>query len=600
MNDEIRTNTIFVGRYQVQRELGRGGMGSVYLAFDLQHRRPVAIKVARLAGPEARAQFRREALYLQKLHHHSLPRVWDTFSDTQRDFLVMEYIPGDDLETMVQQQGPQPEWLVLRWADELLDVLDYLHTQTPPIIHRDVKPGNLKLRQNDTLVLVDFGIAKEYIPEGDAYDGASAVTPGFSPPEQYSDSLADARTDVYSAGATLYYLLTGVIPAAAPDRASGEAALAPVTRLAPKTSAASDMLLRQALQLASDERWSNAAEMRRAAVVASRKLASAEPPPPAPEPPLPAPAAGDVVVTSGKRRTGLAVASALIGVALLAVAALLWTSGGGAGLSGAAPLDQPNPTLAASPPPTEALLSAAVTGTTTATASAPVATHTVQPAAANASQDSAVTPSPTFTPAPTSTPIPTHTPTPGGSPTATPTSASTAAPTATRTPVSARRTAPASATPAPTATQPPKATAPPAQASTAVVTLIEPDSGAIGAGVRLFSWQASQSLAGSQGFELVFWRPGQDAMRDAFGPIGVSQDSSGQMRVDLDRADQVLGALFDPGDYLWGVMLVETAPYQRIALVSDARAFRFERSSGEGGQAGDSQPPAPTPEPTPR
>jgi hypothetical protein len=133
-----------------------------------------------------------------------------------------------------------------------------------------------------------------------------------------------------------------------------------------------------------------------------------------------------------------------------------------------------------------------------------------------------------------------------------------------------------------------------------VVTLIEPDSGAIGAGVRLFSWQASQSPAGSQGFELVFWRPGQDAMRDAFGPIGVSQDSSGQMRVDLDRADQVLGALFDPGDYLWGVMLVETAPYQRIALVSDARAFRFERSSGEGGQAGDSQPPAPTPEPTPR
>jgi serine/threonine protein kinase len=181
VTDEIRTNTIFVGRYQVQRELGRGGMGSVYLAFDLQHRRPVAIKVARLAGPEARAQFRREALYLQRLHHHSLPRVWDVFSDTQRDFLVMEYVPGDDLETLVQQQGPQPEWLVLRWADELLDVLDYLHTQTPPIIHRDVKPGNLKLRQNDTLVLVDFGIAKEYIPEGDAYDGASAVTPRLFP-----------------------------------------------------------------------------------------------------------------------------------------------------------------------------------------------------------------------------------------------------------------------------------------------------------------------------------------------------------------------------------------------------------------------------------
>ncbi|HRI57529.1 MAG TPA: serine/threonine-protein kinase, partial [Anaerolineae bacterium] len=274
MTDEIRTNTIFVGRYQMQRELGRGGMGSVYLAFDMQFRKPVAIKVARLAGPEARAQFRREALYLQRLRHHNLPQVLDIFSDTQRDFLVMEYIPGDDLEARVQQQGPQPEWLVLRWADELLDVLDYLHTQTPPIIHRDIKPGNLKLRQNDTLVLVDFGIAAEHRPEETEFVGATAVTPGFSPPEQYTDSPADARSDVYSAGATLYYLLTGVIPAAAPERASNEAALAPVRKLASKTSANTDALLSKALNLASEERWANAAEMRRAAVVAARKLAS--------------------------------------------------------------------------------------------------------------------------------------------------------------------------------------------------------------------------------------------------------------------------------------------------------------------------------------
>lgn len=117
--------------------------------------------------------------------------------------------------------------------------------------------------------------------------------------------------------------------------------------------------------------------------------------------------------------------------------------------------------------------------------------------------------------------------------------------------------------------------------------------------MRLFSWQANQSPAATQGFELVFWRPGQDALRDAFGPIGVTQDSSGQMRVDLDRADQVLGALFDPGDYLWGVMLVQTEPYQRIGLVSEARPFRFERSGGGGGQAGDPQAPAPTQAPPP-
>jgi serine/threonine protein kinase len=598
MNDEIRTNTIFVGRYQVQRELGRGGMGSVYLAFDLQHRRQVAIKVARLAGPEARAQFRREALYLQKLHHHSLPRVWDTFSDTQRDFLVMEFIPGEDLETLVQQQGPQPEWLVLRWADELLDVLDYLHTQNPPIIHRDVKPGNLKLRQNDTLVLVDFGIAKEYMPESDAYEGASAVTPGFSPPEQYADSLADERTDVYSAGATLYYLLTGVIPAAAPDRASGEAALAPVTRLAPETSGATDVLLRQALQLTSEERWGNAAEMRRAAVVASRKLASVAPPPPAPEPSI-APSLPARQAAPGKRRIGCAVASALAGIALLAVAALLWTFGG-ARQPGAPSLAQANPAGAAaattaSLSPDEATLSAGAPGKAVAPPS-PAATETTQPTAVIAAQEPAVTPSPTATPVPTSTPIPTHTPTPGGSPTPTAPPTATPTPTATRTPVSVRRTpAPASATPVPTATQP----APPTQASTPVVTLIEPGPGAIGAGVRLFSWQASQSPAATQGFELVFWRPGQDAVRDAFGPIGVSQDSSGQMRVDLDRADQVLGALFDPGDYLWGVMLVQTAPYQRVALVSEPRAFRFERGGGSGQAAPPQEPQQPTQPPPP-
>ena len=96
MAEDIRTNTILNGRYQVQRKLGQGGMGAVYLAQDLRNRRPVAVKVARLAGPNDRAQFRREAAYLQKLHHHGLPRVWDTFSDTQQDFLVMEYIPGEE------------------------------------------------------------------------------------------------------------------------------------------------------------------------------------------------------------------------------------------------------------------------------------------------------------------------------------------------------------------------------------------------------------------------------------------------------------------------------------------------------------------------
>lgn len=581
MNEDIRTNVILMGRYQVQRELSRGGMGSIYLAHDLQHRRPVAIKIARLAGPEERAQFRREALYLQRLHHHSLPRVWDVFSDTQRDFLVMEYIPGDDLETLVQRQGPQPEWLVLRWADELLDVLDYLHTQDPPIIHRDVKPGNLKLRENDTLVLVDFGIAEEYRPEGDTLVGVTAVTPGYSPPEQYTDSPADARTDVYAVGATLVYLLTGTAPAAAPDRVAGAGATVAVRKLAPKTSHASEELLQKALNLVSEERWANAAEMRRAVAVASRKLAGAAPPPPVPEAPAPAGSNSidGTVAVVGKRRVGCALVSALIGVALLVVAALLWMSG--ANQPGAASLALMDEGAAAAANTADAAtLPATPTPTVTPGEPTPIAT-------------AAGSPTPTATPQapaallnPTSTPIPRNTPT---SATKTATATATTRATATRTPTPLARVATATATQAAVAQPAPPAT--PAQPPAVTVNLLEPSSGAAGGGVRAFRWQASQELSGSQAFEFVFWRPGQEPLRDSFGPIGTTRDRSVHLEVDLDGADVLLGAMFDPGDYLWGVLLVDTAPYRRIALVSEGRPFRFERSGG--GQSGDQPPPQP-------
>ncbi len=291
----------------------------------MQNRRPVAIKVARLAGPEARAQFQREAVYLQRLHHHSLPRVWDYFSDTQRDFLVMEYIPGEDLETLVQRKGPQPEWLVLRWADELLDGLEYLHSQNPPIIHRDVKPSNLKPRQDETLVLVDFGIAKEFVPGMDTLPGASAVTPGYSPPEQYSNTVTDARSDIYSVGATMYFLLTGHHPPPAPDRASGDRKLLPPSQFIPDLSTGTEMVVRKALSLPRDERWANAADMRRPLAQNAQQLTVKKTPPktgqfgvpaapPPPSPPV-SQAAG-----SGKRSVS---PLALVGMAVIAVLAVL-------------------------------------------------------------------------------------------------------------------------------------------------------------------------------------------------------------------------------------------------------------------------------------
>ena len=402
-------------------------MGAVYLAQDMQNRRTVAIKVARLPGPEARAQFQREADYLQKLHHHSLPRVWDYFSDTQRDFLVMEYIPGEDLETLVHRKGPQPEWLVLRWTDELLDGLEYLHSQNPPIIHRDVKPGNLKLRQDETLVLVDFGIAKEFLPGTDTSPGANAVTPGFSPLEQYSDIVTDARTDIYSVGATMYFLLTGHIPPPAPDRASGDKKLLPPSQLVPDTTAGTEMVARKALSLPRDERWANASEMRSALAQASQQRAARETPPKTSSFKIPgAPPPGKTPTSApegtGKRPAGCIALVALAAVALLAVGALVWSSGilkpGGATAepstqitvqATAAPAVAQRATFTPTPPP--------------ATATPTVAQLTTKPTA---------TLEPTSTPAsttgagngaeiPTSTPIPTRTPTPAAR-TATPTS----------------------------------------------------------------------------------------------------------------------------------------------------------------------------------
>jgi serine/threonine-protein kinase len=557
--DEIRTNTIFVGRYQVQRELGRGGMGAVYLAFDLQHRKSVAIKVAKLAGPEARAQFRREALYLQKLTHHNLPRVLDVFSDTQRDFLVMEYIPGEDLEALVRQQGPQPEWLVLRWADELLGVLDYLHTQSPPIIHRDVKPGNLKLRQNDTLVLVDFGIAKEYIPEGDTFVGATAVTPGFSPPEQYSDSPTDARTDVYSAGATFYYLLTGVAPAAAPDRAAGTGTVAPVSKLALRTSQATDMLVAKALHLASGERWANAAEMRRAAEVASRKLASAAPPPIVTEPrDLPV-AAGRPGTTpkSGKRPLGLAGVAALLGVALLAAAALLWIFGGRT--PGAAPPAQAvtapaSAAAAATPSPQNGL----ATATTAPAATLPVA----PPPTPDTGQGAAVD---------TSTPIPTRTPTAAAN---TPTQ-----PTQTPT-LPARQTAPAAVTP----------TVPLAAAAALVVTLLEPNDGDTRSGGVIFRWSVSGgSLPAGQALEVFLYATGQDPLRDGFGIAAPTTGDS--VQVDLTGLDADPNVPLEPGQYWWAVRLIDQATRRPVSMVSDGRRMIYQRPS----QPQPAAPPTDTP-----
>jgi hypothetical protein len=556
--DEIRTHTILHNRYEIQRELGRGGMGAVYLAQDLRYRKPVAIKVARLANPEARVQFRREADYLQKLHHHSLPRVWETFSDTQRDFLVMEYIPGDDLETLVQRKGPQPEWQVLRWADELLDGLAFLHTQSPPIIHRDIKPGNLKLRGDGTLVLVDFGIAKEYLPGVNTAAGATAVTPGFSPPEQYADSPTDGRSDLYSVGATMYFLLTGVAPAPAPARASGDQRLLPPSQLTPTVSTGAEMVVRKALSLPREQRWSSAAEMRQMVDEAAQRLATR---PEAGRKAAPSASRSQATPARGRTQRWPLLAGLMVGiVAVAALAALLLSRPGS------------DPTAAATPPaatnPAAAVAAAAPTSAPATSTPAPT-TPTPAPATATPAGDEAAQAAPAAgqpTLPPTSTPLPTRTPVAARPPTATP--------------------------PRPAATVPPAPAASPATPTAAAqvtVALQEPSEGDTREGEVTFRWSVTGgSLAPGQSFEVFFYRPGEDPLTGGFGLAAPT--SGNAATVDLAGLDAAAGHPLEPGSYLWSVRLVQGG--RPLRVLADGRRLVYQRPAQQ-------QPVQPAETPTP-
>jgi len=201
-------------RYRIVNLLGQGGFGAVYRAWNLNLNGPCAVKENTETSAAAQQQFTREASMLFNLKHTNLPRVFDTFSiPGQGQYLVMDYVEGEDLEEIFHQTGGAlPESQLMPWIIQICDALSYLHSQDPPIIHRDLKPANIRITSTGHAMLVDFGIAKVFDPVIKTTVGARAVTPGFSPPEQYGHGRTDAQSDIYSLGATLYILLTGVTP----------------------------------------------------------------------------------------------------------------------------------------------------------------------------------------------------------------------------------------------------------------------------------------------------------------------------------------------------------------------------------------------------
>lgn len=270
MPKPLKAGDILKERYTIRRIIGQGGMGSVYLADDMRLQgRQTAVKEVfhDQALPDeqikqAREQFKREATVLARLDHPNLPKVSDFFSIEVRDYLVMDYVPGKDLSTLMTAARLKKKFLderdVLGWAGQLSEALSYLHNQNPPILHRDIKPSNLKLTPEGIIKLVDFGLVKILASTDEititVVQGRGTAT--YTPLEQYGGDAGhtDVRSDIFSFGATLYHLMTNQAPEEARDRFLNPEILVAPRDLNPDISPRTERAIFWAMSLHPDER----------------------------------------------------------------------------------------------------------------------------------------------------------------------------------------------------------------------------------------------------------------------------------------------------------------------------------------------------------
>jgi len=279
MNKNHNKNEIVKERYKIREIIGEGGMGCVYLADDLRlSGRLCALKAVNYEQnlpddviKQTREQFEREANVLARLDHPNLPKVSDFFSDENRDYLVMDYVPGKDLRTLMLEAKKKGKFLterdVLNWASQIADALIYLHSQTPIILHRDIKPSNIKLTPNGIIKLVDFGLVKILVSgektitvvhgHGSAY---------YTPLEQYGGDTGhtDPRSDVYSFGSTLYHLLTNKAPMEARQRFLDPTGELPIREFNRDISPRTERAIMYAMNIHPDERIQSVLEFKEA------------------------------------------------------------------------------------------------------------------------------------------------------------------------------------------------------------------------------------------------------------------------------------------------------------------------------------------------
>lgn len=252
-----RIGTVIDGKYEILKQIGKGGMSVVYLAMDKHLNKQWAVKEILKKGKRQDDEIivnslMAEANLMKRLDHHSLPRIVDIIDNGSTIYVIMDYIEGESLDRILNEQGPQPEELVVGWAKQICDALSYLHSQKPPIIYRDMKPANVMLKPEGNIKIIDFGIAREY-KEQNLQDTTVLGTRGYAPPEAYSGQT-DPRSDIYALGMTMHHLLTGV------DPRNGEP-YSPVRQWNPEISEGIEIIIDKCVEPAAENRYQSCADL---------------------------------------------------------------------------------------------------------------------------------------------------------------------------------------------------------------------------------------------------------------------------------------------------------------------------------------------------
>lgn len=255
----LQIGSLVEGKYKILSEIGHGGMSVVYMAINEKANKTWAIKEVRKNGvldfEAVRQGLIVETDMLKKLKHPNLPSIVDVIEDEESFVIVMDYIEGNALSVALKEYGPQPQEWVIEWAKQICDVLEYLHTRTPAIIYRDMKPANIMLKPNGQITLIDFGTAREF-KEKNLADTTCLGTVGYAAPEQFGGmGQTDARTDIYCLGATLYHLVTGCNPSEPPYE------IKPIRDIDPSLSNGLEMIIQKCVQRNPDDRYQSCAEL---------------------------------------------------------------------------------------------------------------------------------------------------------------------------------------------------------------------------------------------------------------------------------------------------------------------------------------------------